>query len=129
MKSYLLDTSVIIDYLRGKEQAVELLNNIQGELSSSYFCVSELYEGVYRAREKERVEESVKTFFHSLSGIYTLDDSVAQKFGELRARLKKQGNVIEDIDLFIAATCLVYGLTLITYNKRHFSHIEELLLF
>lgn len=126
MKAYLVDTSVIIDYLRGKEQAVELLNTIQGELTSSYFCFAELYEGIYRSKNKDKAEKVIQTFFHSLSGVYVLDDQIAKKFGQLRAQLKQQGNVIEDIDLFIAATSLVYNLTLITFNKRHFSHIEEL---
>ena len=40
--------------------------------------------------------------------------------------LKKQGNIIEDIDLFIAATCIVYDLTLITFNQKHFLHIPDL---
>ena len=32
----------------------------------------------------------------------------------------------EDIDIFIAATCLVYDLTLITNNVKHFLHIDNL---
>lgn len=126
MKSYLLDTSTIINYLRGIDKTVQTINNIEGELSSSYICLSELYEGVYRVKEQKKAEKIVTDFFRSLSEVYTIDEKIAKQFGEIRAHLKKTGSVLEDIDLFIAATCLVYGLTLITDNIKHFSRIKNL---
>lgn len=126
MKAYLLDTSVIIDYLKGKEDAVILLNSLEGELTSSYICLAELYEGIYRVTQKEKVEEAVKTYFSSLATIYGIDAEVSQTFGKLRASLKKKGVIIEDLDLFIAATCIVHDLEIVTLNKKHFAHIEKL---
>jgi|SRR6266700_6963591 len=129
MRSYCIETSVIIDYLRGKEQATALLESLDGTLSSSYVCFAELYDGLSRITNSTKQEEAVQTFFNSLDGIYGLDQEVAKKFGELRAVLKQDGNIIEDFDLLIAATCIVYNLTLVTFNKKHFSHIKELTLY
>jgi tRNA(fMet)-specific endonuclease VapC len=126
MKSYLLDSSVIIDYLRGKNSAVDLLNSINEELCSSSVCLAELYEGIYRVQNKLSMEKIVLDFFRSLSKLYPVDEKIAKKFGEIRAKLKLQGTIIEDIDIFIAATCLVYGLILITNNVKHFSRIKNL---
>lgn len=126
MKSYLLDTSTIINYLRGVDQAVRTINAIEGDLCSSYICLSELYEGIYRVKEQEKAEKIVADFFQSLSEVYTIDEKIAKQFGEIRASLKKTGNVLEDIDIFIAATCLAYGLILITDNRKHFSRIKSL---
>lgn len=126
MKSYLLDTSIIISYLQGKKDVIRLLNDIEGELASSCVCLAELYEGVNRVRNKIELEEIVINFFRSLSELYTVDEEVAKQFGEIRAKLKMSGNVIEDIDIFIAATCLVYDLALITHNVKHFSRINNL---
>lgn len=126
MKSYLLDTSIIISYLQGKDNVVKLLNNIEGKLSSSYVCLAELYEGVYRVKNKLEIEKTVTDFFKSLSALYSIDAKVAKQFGEIRAKLKSQGTVIEDIDIFIAATCLVNDLALITQNVKHFSRINNL---
>lgn len=126
MKSYLLDTSTIINYLRGVEQTVKTINNIEGELCSSYICLSELYEGIYRVKEQEKTEKIVREFFQSLSEVFTVDEKIAKEFGQIRAHLKKTGSILEDIDIFIAATCLIYGLTLITDNKKHFSRIRNL---
>lgn len=129
MTSYLLDTSVIIDYLRGKPEVVDLLDNIEGYLHSSYICLAELYEGVYRVRNTDKMEQVVIKFFASLSGIYSIDESIARKFGEIRADLKNKGNVIEDLDLMIAATCLINDLTLLTQNKKHFERINNLTIY
>ena len=52
MKTYFLDTSVIIDYLRGKEEQVTLINELKGKLVSSYICLSELYEGIFRSKNE-----------------------------------------------------------------------------
>ena len=35
MKSYLVETSVIIKYLRGEQKIIDCLNNFEGELNSS----------------------------------------------------------------------------------------------
>lgn len=126
MKSYLVDTSIIISYLQGKTDTVSLLNEIDGELTSSYMCMAELYEGVNRVKNKQEIEKAVLDFFKSLSELHTVDEKVAKQFGEIRAKLKIKGNVIEDIDIFIAATCLINDLTLITHNVKHFSRIHNL---
>ena len=48
------------------------------------------------------------------------------KFAKLRAGLRKEGNLIDNMDLLIAATCLVNKLTLITGNVKHFQRVPGL---
>lgn len=52
-----------------------------------------------------------------------VDAPVAQRFGEIKAVLRHQGNLIEDFDLLLAATALVHGLTLITNTTAYFDRI------
>ena len=125
MKTYFLDTSVIIDYLRGKEESVTLVNKLKGKLVSSHICLSELYEGIYRSKNNN-AESTVLEFFSGLSKTYGLNQKIAQEFGNLRKNLKQKGEIIEDLDIMIAATCIVYGLTLVTLNKKHFARIKKL---
>ncbi len=125
MKTYFLDTSVIINYLRGKEEAINLINNLKGKLVSSYICLSELYEGIYRSTNKN-AESIVLEFFSGLNKTYGLNQKIAQEFGLLRKNLKQKGEVVEDIDIIIAATCITYNLSLVTNNKKHFSRIKKL---
>ncbi|PJA55873.1 hypothetical protein CO165_01270, partial [Candidatus Roizmanbacteria bacterium CG_4_9_14_3_um_filter_33_18] len=102
MKTYFLDTSVIIDYLRGKEEAVNLVDGLKGKLVSSNICLSELYEGIYRSKNKN-AESTVLEFFSGLSKTYGLNQKIAQEFGSLRKNLKQKGEIIEDLDIMIAA--------------------------
>lgn len=129
MKNYFLDTSIIIDYLRGKEKAIKIIDQLDGNLTSSYICLSELFEGIYRLKQKEKFKKIILSFFNSLNTIFTIDEKVAEKFGELRKHLKEKGKVIEDIDIFIAATCITNNLILVTFNKKHFSRIKDLKIF
>lgn len=126
MKRYFLETSVIVAYLRGDKRTVELIDNLDGELAASYISLAELYEGVNRVKKKEKVEKAMSNFFAGLDEIYGVDQDIAETFGRYRSTLKKKGNVIEDIDLFLAVTCVTYNLVMITYNQKHFRRIEKL---
>lgn len=126
MKTYLLDTSAIINYLRGKDKTVDLIDNIEGSLTSSYVCLAELFEGVYRVNNGKSAKEAIMHFFASLTTIFGLNIEIAERFGKIRKELKEQGNIIEDLDIFIAATCIVNDLVLITFNKEHFKRVKEL---
>ena len=80
MKRYFIETSVIVDFLRNKGNAVEVIENLEGELTSSFICLAELYEGIYRVKDKERVEKAVLNFFTGLGEVYGLDREIAENF-------------------------------------------------
>ena len=127
MISYLLDTSVIIDYLKGKSETVDLIDNIDGSVSSSYICLCELYDGLARMTvNQEKASSKIDGFFAIFDNVFGIDKKVSLEFGNMRADLKKRGGVIEDMDILIAATCLVYDQTLVTKNPKHFERIVEL---
>lgn len=126
MTTYFLDTSIIIDYLRGNPSIINLIDNLKGELTSGYFCLAELFEGVCRSKEKEKHKQIILEFFSGLNFIFGIDGEIAEKFGQIRMKLKSQGKIIEDIDIFIAAICLVNNLTLVTLNSKHFSKVQNL---
>ena len=46
--------------------------------------------------------------------------------GKKTAFLKKRGEIIEDMDIMIAATCISNNLILITSNKKHFQRVKGL---
>ncbi len=47
-------------------------------------------------------------------------------FGRERGQLRRQGRMIGDFDLLIAATCLRHDLEICTNNRRHFEVAEGL---
>jgi tRNA(fMet)-specific endonuclease VapC len=48
-------------------------------------------------------------------------------FGELKSVLRRQGALIDDFDLLIAATAHRHEMTVITHNLDHFDRVSELL--
>ncbi|MGN7205873.1 type II toxin-antitoxin system VapC family toxin [Pedobacter sp. SAFR-022] len=48
------------------------------------------------------------------------------KAAELYHKLRLSNQMIEFRDIFIAATCLVHELPIITFNKKHFERIDGL---
>lgn len=126
MSQYLIETSSIINYFREDPVTVSIINKISEDISSSYICLSELYEGVYRVKNKEKAEEGLLTFFKGMTQIYGIDYEIAKVFGQTRSYIREKGIVIEDLDLLIAATCIAKNLIMITNNKKHFKRIPGL---
>ena len=58
--------------------------------------------------------------------VVPLDDAACRVFGEERARLREEGNLIGDMDILIGATAVRNGLTLLTNNRRHFERMQGL---
>jgi predicted nucleic acid-binding protein len=52
--------------------------------------------------------------------VYAVDRPVADKAAHLIRQFQKEGVTIAIPDAVIAATCLVYDLVLVTYNKKHY---------
>jgi predicted nucleic acid-binding protein len=52
-----------------------------------------------------------------------------KRFALVRGKLRREGQLISDSDILIAATALEHDLILFTYNIRHFNHIPNLKLY
>jgi predicted nucleic acid-binding protein len=87
--------------------------------------LAELYEGVYYSRHPEQSQQALEAFLKDVS-VLGIDKEICQLFGKERGRLRQQGALIGDFDLFIAATELHYGLTVLTNNRQHFERVEGL---
>lgn len=128
MPAYLLDTGWVIRHLRGDRLYTETLLKIgSAAVALSILSLAELYEGVFRAHDPERAEQSLRALV-SDKVVLPITEPVARIFGEQRAKLRRQNLLIGDIDLLIAATCLHHNLTLLTTNPRHFERVEGLLI-
>ncbi|NMX21413.1 hypothetical protein C5S30_03060 [ANME-1 cluster archaeon GoMg4] len=60
------------------------------------------------------------------SEIITLDREIIDKASGIYADLKRRGELVEDADILIAASCPVEGMILVTDNEEHFRRIENL---
>lgn len=127
--NYLLDTDWIIDYLKGKQTAVALLQRHAADnLAISVMTYGEVYEGIYFGRNR-RISEA--GFRQLLLGIVVLplNRPNLRRFAQVRGDLRNRGEIIGDPDILIAATALHHKLTLVTQNLRHFQRVTDLQLY
>jgi tRNA(fMet)-specific endonuclease VapC len=123
---YLIDTDWIIFGLRGEKNIVSKLFELREEgLAISVISLAELYEGVYRSTDPVSNERSISDFLTGVS-VLEITNEICKIFGKQRAKLRKEGRLIGDLDLLIASTCFHHGLILITNNIKHFELVEGL---
>lgn len=114
----LVDTDILIDYLRGMPPAVQYLEASDADLNLSVVNVAELHAGV---RDDER--EAVNTLLECFK-IIPLDKDIAVRGGLLRRDYGKSHGV-ELADALIAATVESLGCTLATLNRKHYPMISS----
>jgi predicted nucleic acid-binding protein len=113
-KRLLLDTDVLIDFLRGQPQAVQLLEDTDCEFHVSAVSVAELYVGVRDGREQEVLDQLV-----GLLRTIEISTEIAQQAGLWRREYgKSHGTGI--IDALIAACADASQIPLATLNVKHF---------
>lgn len=86
--------------------------------------MAEMLVGAYKSGRKTEFQEIQK--LQELFSTIPLSYDILDKYARLRVLLETQGNHLEDMDLFIAATALANDYTLVTHNTRHFSRIPGL---
>ena len=90
----------------------------------SEVSLAEMLVGAYKSGRKTEFQEIQK--LRELFSPIALSYDILDRYAKLRVLLEAQGNRLEDMDLFIAATALANDYTLVTHNTRHFSRIPGL---
>jgi predicted nucleic acid-binding protein len=114
----LLDTDVLIDYLRGVPEAVNFLENLDNPLLLSAISMAELYAGVRPDKEMPALEDFLAAF-----EIIPIETQIARQGGLFR-RTYGPSHGIGLADALIAATAAIQGATLVTLNARHFPMVK-----
>ena len=117
----LLDTDVVVEFLRGRPRAAEFLESAEGPLAISAVSVAELFAG---ARGKTD-EAAIATFLGAFE-VVPVDAATAREAGRLRREFgPSHGTGLADA--MIAASARHRGARLVTFNRRHFPFVEDLL--
>lgn len=124
--TYLVDSDQVADYLKGREPAVVLLNRLAVDgLATSAITYGEIYEGVQFGHDPAKSEHGFRAFLRG-ADVLSVTRSIAKRFATPRGTLRRQGQPIGDLDLFIAATALERSLVLVTRNIREFGRVPDL---
>jgi tRNA(fMet)-specific endonuclease VapC len=126
----LIDSSILVRHGRSRGPDVE--RYVSGREEEPFYLsvitVSELLRGVHRAdwplrraRRSAFVEAVIDRF-----PILSLDVPTARIHGEIGAKLAATGQPMGTQDLWLSASALAHGLTLVTTNAREFERVPGL---
>ncbi len=127
-KRIVLDTNVVVRHLRGRHHDSILINTLQenSDLATTIVNAFELYYGAYRSRDVRSNLNAAKGFLATLS-VLDFDDRSAELSGQVIAKLECQGIAIDPRDAFSGCIALVNGYSMLTFNRKHFERIPNLL--
>jgi len=117
--NYLIDTDVLIDWLRGKKSVAMFFRVTKGVFYYSSITRKELLIGCRDTSEITQVQNHLRTM-----RIIRIDPIIALKASELG--VKYVNSPLHKSDSLIAATAWVKKLILVTKNRKHFEFIDEI---
>ncbi len=116
----LVDSDVIIEHLRGREQANALLDSLGDAACISVLTRFEILAGM---RTGER--HTTRTLLDALPNLPVTEEA-ANRAGEMARLYRRSHPDISSVDYLIAATVEVHGHELVTLNVRHFPMFPDL---
>lgn len=118
-----VDTGIFIDHLRAKDKTITSLYGIF-EREDLYLSSVTLYELMAGANSQTKKDDIL--LITSNFQVLEFSKAVAYRAAEIYQQLKKENQLIEFRDIFIAATSLVFDYPVLTLNKKHFQRIKGL---
>lgn len=116
----LLDTDVLVDYLRGLTEALEYVEERTETLFLSSITVAELYAGVREGRERTSLAAFLSAF-----ELVPITREIAERGGLWRRDYGRSHNT-GLADALVAATAEHAQAQLVTLNRKHFPMLPVL---
>ena len=116
----IIDTDVLIDFLRGNKKAIDFIDNFSSHIMLSPIVIAELYAGVKDENELEILDN-----FISLFHIVPITSAIA-KAGGLYKRDFGKSHGAGLADAILAATADIEKADLKTLNVKHYPMIKGL---
>lgn len=125
MGKFLLDTNIVIFYLKGRYN----LNEKFRQVSLQNCCISEvtLAELKYGAECSDQIDKNTKMVdaFAKEITILPIFNSLSL-YAKEKARLRKSGDMIDDFDILIGTTAIANNLILVTDNEKHLKRLSKI---
>ena len=125
----ILDTTFLIDLLRGEDEKVKWKSEELDEKFSikaiSSITMMELWRGALQSTNQEKEKKKIQELLHSLLN-YSFSEEEAKKSAEIEVELIKSGKLVDIEDIMIAGTALIKNEKILTRNIKHFNKIKGL---
>jgi tRNA(fMet)-specific endonuclease VapC len=120
---YLLDTNVIIALLKPDETVKVKID----QMPDCFVCSIVVGELHFGAQNSTQVQSNVARIERALQEFPSLvcDEDTARVYGLVKKQLRDLGRPTPENDIWIAATSIQHGLTLVTFD-HHFDHVPDL---
>jgi tRNA(fMet)-specific endonuclease VapC len=122
MKGIALDTNIVIDILNGKKEIAEICFKYYPMYLPITVCGELLFGAINSAKSQKNL--SICQEFIDECQILNTTSNISMDYAKIRKHLKDLGHPIPENDIWIAAICRSFDITLATRDK-HFSYIPE----
>lgn len=121
-----LDTNIYSDFAEGISETVDFLATYGNHLYMPSVVLGELQFGFMKGNRQRFNEKHLQIFLKRLQvDIIPVDAGVARKYAIIFLSLQKKGYKIPINDVWIAASCMETGCTLLS-RDRHFEVVEQI---
>lgn len=108
----MLDSSAVIEFLEESEKGNKIRKLVENDSSSvSTISINELL--ITSHGDENELIRNLLDGVH----VFDFDEKAAYRSVEIEKEMRKKGNVIGKLDIFIAAICLENNLPLVTLDK------------
>jgi predicted nucleic acid-binding protein len=117
------DTSVVLKHYRTGSSRNSFYSQQVNNYQHQYISAIAKMEVLRGANAKQT--EYWERFFQSVTTVPFTEDEVVKAF-EIVVQLKRRNQLIDSMDIMIAATALEHKMPLATLNREHYERIEGL---
>ena len=121
-----LDTNIYSDFAEGIPETVDFLATHGEHIYLPAVVIGELQFGFMKGKRQRLNETHLQAFINRLKvKIISVDVDVARRYALIFLSLQKKGTKIPINDVWIAASCMEIGGTLLT-RDRHFEVVDQI---
>ena len=121
-----LDTNVYCDYAEGIPNVVDYMAIHGEDIFLPAIVIGELTYGFMKGSRQKFNEIKLQEIIKKLQiEIIDVNQNVSRKYALIYLSMVKKGTKIPINDVWIAASCMEVGATLLT-RDRHFRHVEQI---
>ena len=120
--SYLVDSSILIPYIRQNQVVIARLNAVSNTYISPTI-IAELAYGAFRSRDPQDGMQRVQNIMNQMPSV-DITPAMGLAFAAMKNRLITRNQLIPENDMWIAVAAITYGMTLIA-RDAHFGRLTS----
>jgi len=123
---YMFDTDTVSFFMKDNPKSVRIKT---AEHNKDKFCISAITYAELMFGLKKNYSKQLDLWLNEiLTKLYVadFDDASAEVYGDVRTKLEKAGQTLDNMDMLIASSAISMNAVLVSHNIKHFSKIKGL---